>query len=609
MADPGRIAAGSRNAVGVRTLTPGEVLRAGGTMGQPFLFGPDGRPLTADDFRSPIDYGPGTPLPPRIPTPNYQPREGVYPLGFNLSLTPRQEYGSNLSFDTLRTLADLCPYARVAIEYRKKKIRGRRIEFVAREDAKSKSLRAKLKDQIDKATYFWNTPNRIDGVNFTPWIGQAVEELLVTDALFFFKHRRIDGGLHSLVQVDGSTFKPLIDQWAHIVGYEQIIWGLPATGYDVVREYDFDLNDGPIAYDKSELISLIYNPRVDNVYGTSPLEEIKPIIDVAIRRVLSQLAYYTDGNIPQGFIEAPEGWTTTQIGELETYLVENFSGDIPKNAQLRVLPHGANYKPARPFEFTKDEEEAMASQILAMYAVPKTILIAQHNRSEGENQSNEADDAGDAPLMAYLLEFIDGVTQGDLECGDIKAVVANSRAGQSKEVADSFVALVNAGILTKDEARADMLGLEPLPEEEKPQVPPALAGQPPAPVPGQPPAPGQKVPPPAADGEDDAAASDDEAKAELAVYRRWALKRVAKKRAGDEFESKVLPRRFVARIRKALAAASSEADVHEVFELVKAKRVTASREAADEKQITAALTDYFDREYKRAESVGEEVLA
>jgi hypothetical protein len=598
MADPGRVSAGSRGSVGVRTLSMGEVLRAGG-MPTPFLFGPDGRPLPQETFRSPIDYGPGQPLPPRIAEPNYAPRESTYPLGFNLSLTPRQEYSGNISFATLRTLADLCPYARVAIEYRKKKVRGRKIEFVARENEKSKALKAKLQDQIDRATNFWAMPNRIDGVGYTPWIGQLVEEMMVTDALALFKHRRVDGGLHSLVQIDGTTLKPLIDQWAHVVGYEQIIWGLPATAYDVVREMDVDLNEGPRAYDKSELLYLVYNPRVDSVYGTSPLEEIKPTIDTAIRRALSQLAYYTDGNIPQGLIEAPEGWSTKQIAELETYLVENFAGDIQKNAQLRVVPHGSNYKAVRPIAFTKDEEEAMASLILAMFAVPKTILVAQHNRSEGENQSDEAEDAGDAPLMAFLLEFIDGVTQGDLDCPDIKAVVATGRAATSKETSDSYVALVNAGILTKDEARAEMLGLEPLPEEK-----------PPVPVPGQPPLPGQSSP----DDEpsdDEEPVNDDAAKAELATWRRFAMKRAAKGRAGDAFETKALPQDLAVRIHVALEAASTEADVAEVFELAKvrkARRLSASRTKTDEKAITSALTEYFEREYGRAEDVGQKRL-
>lgn len=602
MADPGRAAAGSRGALGLRTLSPGEILRAGGAPTVPFLLGPDGRPLPQEVFRSPIDYGPGTPLPPRIPQPGYEPRGGIYPLGYNLSLTPRQEYSGNLSFDTLRTLSDLCTYARIAIEYRKKKIRGRRLEFVGKDDPKSRSLRTKLKDQIDAANYFWWMPNRIDGTGYSPWIGQLVEEMMVTDATVFFKHRRVDGGLHSLVQIDGSTIKPLIDQFAHVVGYEQIIWGLPATAYDLDRELDVDLDDGPIAYDKSDLAYLIYNPRVDNIYGTSPLEEIKPIVDIAIRRSIAQLAYYTDGNIPQGFIEAPEGFSNTQIAALETYLVENFSGDIPKNAQLRVVPHGANYKPTQPFNFTKDEEEAMASQILAFYAVPKNILVSQVNRATAENQSNEAEDAGDAPLSEFLLEFINGVTQGDLGLSDVKAVFTNGRSQTSKSEAESLVSLANAGILTKNEARGE-LGLDPLSDEE------LAAAAPPKPAfPGQP---GQ----PAGDaeetvqGEDEPAADEkpadeDAEKAELATYRRWAIKRVGRGRAGEAFETKAIPRRLATRIQAALGAARSEADVAEVFDLAKAKRVTATRTRTDEKAITAALTDYFDREYGRADEVG-----
>ena len=102
----------------VTQVTAAEIFAATGSYPTPQLLDWAGRPLTSRDFRSPIDAGPADPLPPRIPVTGYPPREHQYPLGFNLIPSPRTEGGKTYTFAQLRAWGDMCPYLRLAVEYR-----------------------------------------------------------------------------------------------------------------------------------------------------------------------------------------------------------------------------------------------------------------------------------------------------------------------------------------------------------------------------------------------------------------------------------------------------------------------------------------------------------
>lgn len=434
----------------VTQVTAAEVFAATGSYPTPQILDQFGRPMVSRDFRTPIDAGPGVPLPPRIPVTGYPPREYEYPLSFNMIPTPRTEGGKVYTFAQLRAWADMCPYLRLAVEYRKKQLRARKFEVVPCEDSKSPSARRKYQVEIDRVAKFLDHPNECDGLTFSEWIGQAVEEALIVDALCFFKHKTFGGWLDSLVQIDGATMKPIIDEWGHVVAYQQIIRGLPSTQYGV---YEGDI------FDKNDLAYWVYNPRVTGVYGTSPIEEILPTILTAVKRSQTHLAWYTDGNIPDAFLNSPETWTSEQIIKYQKFLDEELT-DIRQRRKLRVIPGGSSYAAAKPFAFSKDEEDAMAALVLAYLGVPKMVLVSQVNRATAEAQQEDAGDVGLAPLVRWFEEHLSRIVQRDLEAPMLKVICTDGLEGQNAADTDRRTKLVAAKIITADEARADM-GMEP----------------------------------------------------------------------------------------------------------------------------------------------------
>ena len=634
--------------VSTQPVNAGQVYMASGQLPQPLLYDFAGRLITQAALHSPIDYGPGAPLAPRIPVPDHPPREFQYQVGYNLITTPRTEGGKEYSFAQLRAWADLCPYYRLAVEHRKKQVRGRKWEVVPIEDPKSPAAKRKHQAAIDRATEWLRLPNRVDRIRLSTWLGQAIEESLVVDALAFFKQRHFDGGL-SLVQIDGSTIKPLIDEWGHVIGYQQILYGYPATQYRVNVAGEYSL--GEMAY-------WVYSPRVTNTYGTSAIEEILPAILTAVKRSQTQLAWYTDGTVPDAFLNAPENWTPEQIKSYQTWMDAEFTGDVTRR-KIRILPNGASYTQAKPFAFNKDEEEAIAALILAHMGVPKHVLVSQVNRATAEVQSDDSADVGLVPLLTWFEENLTDIVQDDLGFSDLQVVCTDGLARQAEADAKADAILVGANILTPDEARAKR-GLDPMVvenAEKNTRVAPeyltravfeagvmtrdelrAALGLPPAAEGGTDyvtigafgvtapdkiadEAQAPKAAAPGVEGPDrvlsasvtrDAMAElragaleSDAAKSERAQWRAFAVKRVAKGRACDPFACHHIPADEAASIRRALAAARTREDVARAFQKKALTEEVKERAVAS---IKAATERLFAVQYKATLKHAREVL-
>jgi Phage portal protein len=581
-------------AFGARPVTPAELVAAqsswsggsrsaagGGPQPPALLYDADGKELGFESFRSPFDGGPGFPIQPRLTDSARPPREFQYTPGWNLIPTPRGE-GGMLRFAALRALAAVCWQFRVAVNYRKKQVRGTRWDFGPK-DAKTPGAKKEFQEDIDRVNAFFRAPNRIDRTGFGEWIGQMVEEMLIVDAVPFFKHPSKDGSLYALVQIDGATIKQIIDEFGHVIGYQQILYGYPATQYPtydpttktaVIRDAD-ELN-GRLDY-------VVTNPTVSNVYGTSTLEQLGPIIDIAIRRTAKQLSWYQDGTVPESLIEAPEGYTPEQIMQLQKMFNEEFSGNDRLRSSMTLLPHGANYTPTKPFAFSKDESEEIISIICASEGIPRSIFTSQTNRATAEMQRDDAQDTGLRPIMLTIKDALDRWIQNDLGAPDLEATPVERTAGNEWEGAQRKALMVTSGLRTVDEMRAED-GLDPLPEEDRPEAKAArmAAIMAASAKPGEE-KPGGKPPFAPKPSADDAAQ-----KSELGAWERFARKRLEKGKQTAAFDTSALSEDVSNLVMLGLAAAGTDAQVRAVF--------SDARGAIEKKKLTAAKRKNFERE-------------
>ena len=268
-------------------------------------------------------FGPLEPVAPSAP-PAVAGRQWDYPPGANLSLQPRP--GEPVSFGTLRRLADDYDLLRLVIETRKDQVSrmGWSIKprsGVASSDARLASLIA-----------FFSRPDRLH--TWADWLRLLLEELFVIDAPALYCRRDRGGRLQALMPLDGATIKPVIDAWGRTpqpyqdvtrtiwpTAYQQVLHGFPAVNYST-----------------RDLIYRPRNLRVNRAYGFSPVEQIVTTTNIALRRQLFLLEYFTEGNIPDSLIGVPDGWTPDQIATYQKYWDAYFSGEAGRRRRAKFVP-------------------------------------------------------------------------------------------------------------------------------------------------------------------------------------------------------------------------------------------------------------------------------
>ncbi len=445
---------------------------------------------------------------------------------------------------------------------------------ISPKDKRSKTAEKQFRGQIDKATNFWEIPDRINRMRFSAWISQFIEDQLVCDAVPIYKHPTMAGDLFALRGIDPATIKLLIDQYGTVVGYQQILYGYPATQYGVYGKVVGEIEPAHMEY-------VVTNPTSNGTYGRSALEELKPLMDLAARRMLAQLNWYTEGSVPVAVLAAPPEWSPEQIAQGQNYLNNMLAGNDKERARIFLIPtgagaHGGAIQQLKPFQFTKDETEWIGRVVASGFGIEASLFVAQVNRATAEAQQNQSTDVGLRPILNTIANFINDITQNDLGCPDVEFAWVERQAGTELTRAQARTLDINSGFKTANEFREEE-GLEALEEPEPVAAPAALP-----PNANKPDGKAESQPAP-----DDVTA----AKAELSQWRRFAEKRLAKGRQADAFETEDVPAHVAAMVREGL---SKGADVRETFEaatlaLTKSVRLTASKRKNYERALESVV--------------------
>jgi hypothetical protein len=304
-------------------------------------------------------FGPLDPLKPIAP-PEVAGRRFDFPPGYNLVTRPRAY--EPIGFAELRGFADAYDLLRLVIETRKDqmerqrwcirpraplpslarttlpRLRGRAGWGAVPDSAAAPGLKraattADTSARIAALEKFWHKP---DGVTrWKTWLRALLEDMFVIDAATLYCRRTRAGQLCALHQLDGATIKRVIDDWGRTPqpyaapdgstiyppAYQQVLKGLPAVDY-AVRD-------------------IIYRPRnvrAHRVYGYSPVQQVLMTVNIALRRQLWQLDYFSEGSIPDALIGVPAGWTPDQIRQFQDYWDTEFAGDLAKRRRAKFVP-------------------------------------------------------------------------------------------------------------------------------------------------------------------------------------------------------------------------------------------------------------------------------
>ena len=391
-------------------------------------------------------FGPGQPLPP-VAQKEAEGRAFDFPVNFNQNFTPRG--GEPVSFAQLRALADGYDLMRLVIETRKDQIAAFdwEIQPISREISADS-----LKDDIKAATDLFMRPDREH--DWPEWCRMLLEELLVIDTICVYPRKNRGGGMWGFEPVDGALIKRVLDETGRTPlppdpAYQQVIKGVPA-----------------VSYTSDTLVYRMRNPRVSRIYGYSPVEQVITTVNIAMRRQLSQLEFYTSGNVPEALIQAPEGWNANQIKDFQTWWDSVMEGNLAQRRKMRLIPGIKEvYFPKEAL--LKDEfDEWLARIVCFAFSISPASLIKQVNRASGEQIADTAKEEGLMPLLRFIESFLTYLVQKYLKQPQLRfafKVVNRVAPEQQAEIHEKYVAME---AMTPDEVR-DELGMDALPEADR----------------------------------------------------------------------------------------------------------------------------------------------
>ena len=400
-------------------------------------------------------FGPLNPLAPIAP-PEVRGRVFDFPAGYNAQVRPRGY--EPVGFATLRALADSYDLLRLVIETRKDQltkqdwiIRPKIVKGAGKKPPKAPS--GATQSKIDDITKLFARP---DGVNrWRHWFRQLLEDLFVIDAPTLFCQRARGGQLLSLTPLDGATIKRVIDDWGRTPqpykdqdgklvtppAYQQVLKGFQAVDYTA-----------------RDLVYKPQNLRAHKAYGYSPVEQIIMTVNIALRRQMFTLAYYTEGNVPEALIGTPDTWTPQQIGAFQEYWDTQFVGNLAERRHAKFVPGGV----ANKIVTTKEPElknlfdEWLAKVVCFAFSISVQPLSQQMNRATAQAAKESAEEEGLEPVKAWGKELHDDVIEVEFDAPELEFAWAEEQEIDPEKQETILTGYTKAGGITINEMRDEL---------------------------------------------------------------------------------------------------------------------------------------------------------
>jgi phage portal protein BeeE len=369
-------------------------------------------------------------------------RQYDFQVGGNLQYTPRGT--EPVTFQQLRALADGYDLLRILIETRKDQLVKFKWQIEEIDDKKSNADSVKRCQEVQN---FLKFPDRRH--NWQQWLRGLVEDMLVTDAACIYPVRTRGGDMYALEWMDGSTLKVVIDENGRQpmppeVAYQQIIKGIPAVDYSM-----------------DDVLYLPRNVRVNRLYGYPPVEQIIMTVNIALRRQISQLQAYTEGNIPEAIISVPATWNVDQIAKYQAYWDSLLEGNTGMRRHAKFVAGGTVYIPTKEALLKDAFDEWLARVCCFCFSIPPSAFVKDQNRATSESAKEAAIEEGLVPLMQWIKDMIDLILWKHFGYQDLEFLWQDEEPTDPLEIAQVNEIYVRNGIKSVDDIRED-LGMDPI---------------------------------------------------------------------------------------------------------------------------------------------------
>ncbi|MGC0154840.1 phage portal protein [Chromobacterium vaccinii] len=379
--------------------------------------------------------GPAEPMVPAVSDPMAAGTEGRqfdYPTGYNLVSRPRST--ELTTFEKLRALADGCDILRAAIETRKDAIDDFRFAVKPRDGKSKPDKRCK---QIEDFLRFPDGEH-----DFSTWARAVVEDMLVLDAATIYPWKTNGGDVYRLELIDGATVKRLITATgrtppAPSPAYQQVIKGV------VVANYAID-----------ELVYMPRNVRTNKIYGHSVVEQILLTVNMAIRRAIHQLQFYTEGSTPDLVFSLPPEWTIEQVRAFDKHWNDTLAGDTASRRKTKFVPGGTKPYNVKEGALQDQFDEWIARVVCYALNVPNHWALKQQTRAGQQTEQTSADMRGDEITKAFLKALLDRIIAQQFKAPDLVLEWDAQEEIDPEALAKVLDTEVRNGTLSINEARA-----------------------------------------------------------------------------------------------------------------------------------------------------------
>lgn len=364
-----------------------------------------------------------------------------YPVGYNTWIQPRAN--SPIGFATMRGLADGYDLLRTLIENKKDQLM--QLEWLIQP---TNGQKADPNDKrVQELVRFFRFPDKVNP--WKTWLRAAMEDMLVIDALTIYPRMTRGGKVYSLDLIDGATIKPVITAEGRRpippdVAYQQVIKGVPMADYAA-----------------DQLVYAPRNVRTNRVYGYSPVEQIIMTVNIALRRQIYQLEYYTSGSVPDTLIALPEGWSPEQIAMFDQYWQSILSGQTAVRRQAKFIPNGSVIHDTRAATLKDDYDEWLARVCCFAFGTSPQPFIKMMNRATAETLKESATEEGVRPWTVTIKDLMDRLIWTYWGYDDLEFAWRPTTEGDPLKRAMADDVDIKNGVRSVDEVRVDRK-LEPV---------------------------------------------------------------------------------------------------------------------------------------------------
>jgi Phage portal protein/Phage Mu protein F like protein len=414
-------------------------------------------------------FGPGEPMASVAPE-EVKNRRFDYPFSTNLNPRPRSESHENaIDFITLQRMADPTlgglDLLRLAIETCKDRMAGQKWQIVGRDG----------KDGGDKAKKITDLLAEPDGIrDFMSWQRMVLEDHYVIDHPAIYL-KPTTKGIFLPTPIAGATVKPItwIDgdvPFPPLPAYQRYLKGVAGPQYTL-----------------DEMIVRPYNPRPHQIYGMGPVEQSLNIVNLSLRRMLSQTEYYTDGTIPDALLVAPSGMNPDQIQDFQDAWDTVLAGQTAMRRHGRWVPNGTSIESAKVPDLTGAVDEWLARIICWCFSISPQALVKQQNRATAQTAKETSQEEGIEPRKLWFKGLMDTIIRRCYNAPELQFGWRDEEITDPLIKAQVFqIALGGGGSkpwMTPDEVR-EGYGMDPFTDEQNAAMAPPPPVLPDANTPG-----------------------------------------------------------------------------------------------------------------------------